>query len=67
MPGGVDPQAINSTFSNKGPNPIIVRFDTGVVVGAEANLVVPHSALLLAHCLNLLHSKLKVKVILPLE
>ena len=56
MLGGVDPQAINSTFFNKNPNPIVVHCDAGVVVGVEANFVVPHPALLFAHCCNRLHN-----------
>ena len=56
LASGVDPQTVNAILFDEGPNPIAVRFAAGVIFSVEANLVVPHPALLLAHCLNRMHS-----------
>ena len=54
MSGGVDPQIVTAILLDKESNPTVAHFDDGVVFNVEANLVVPHPALLLA--INKLHS-----------
>jgi len=63
MPGGVDPQTVDTILLNKGSNPIVVRFDDGVVFCVDVhqgNLVVPHPALLLAEFITPVNCTVRV-------